>query len=94
MNQFDQIKRNLARFSGFTEEQIEDTDLVNDINNAIKRLLDDELMMKPDNHFSLKERTYLTIISIYKNLFVLAVEDRKFKISYQDKLDELKTLIG
>ena len=90
----DQFKYALYRFSGFTKEQIEDISLVKSIDTAIKKLLNDELMMKNKNHHSLEERTNLVKISLYRDLFVLAAEDHLFKSSYKEKIDELKNLIG
>jgi hypothetical protein len=85
-----EFKLQLQEFTPFTKEQM-GCSMVEDVARNIEKLLNDDLMMKPNNPLSFAERTQLVKISLLNNaLQILSADDYH---GVHDKIRILSNLI-
>ncbi|GGB53027.1 hypothetical protein GCM10011607_11920 [Shewanella inventionis] len=85
MNEF---KSALYEYSGFTPEQM-GCSKIEDASNAIAKLLNDDLLMRPNNQWSFSQRTQMVKIKLLESaLSVLADDD------YHGSHNKIKELIS
>jgi len=71
-----EFKRALIEFKndGFSAAQKGDSDVVS-ICEYIEKLLNDDLMMRPNNDFTFEQRTMLTQVNLFQTCFKLMCDD-------------------
>lgn len=91
-----EFKRALYEFqteTPFTEKQCQNWTLIWSIDADIKKLLNDETMMKAKNKYNFEQRTQMTKISLLVSLFDLATNEEE-TAEFKEQLQHLRSILN